>query len=163
MACDIVAGKIIQPGGVIYEDAYWHVDSAKHSKTWRGFLMIKLKRHCVHLADLTPPEAAALGTVIQVTNQALMDVIHPAKIYLCSFGDGNSHIHFWVLPRPPDMKPGMHAVILNMDIRRNLTRIFHIKRWLVPDDETACIAGQVRCHITKTMNGLNSQMREIIG
>jgi len=79
MACDIVSRKLIQPGGTIFENAYWHVDTAKHANIWPGFLMIKLKRHSVHLSDLTQPEAASLGIVIQVTNQALMEILHPAK------------------------------------------------------------------------------------
>ena len=149
MACDIVSGKFIQPGGTIFENAYWHVDAAKHANVWPGFLMIKLKRHCVNLAELTPPEAASLGIVIQITNQALMEVLHPAKIYLCSFGDGNSHIHLWVLPRPPEMKPGMHPVIFNLDMRRNLTKYLHFKKWLVPEAELVRIAEQVRMNIEK--------------
>jgi diadenosine tetraphosphate (Ap4A) HIT family hydrolase len=143
-ACNIVSGKVIHPGGTIYEDEYWHVDSAGHANIWRGFLMIKLKRHCVHLADLNNQEAAALGGTIQATNQALMAVLHPAKIFLCSFGEGNAHIHFWVLPRPPEMRPGMHPVFFNLDWRLTLTRLFHLKTWLVPDVETARIAGAVR-------------------
>ncbi len=148
-ACDIVAGKFAHPGGTIYEDAYWHVDSASHAQVWPGFLMIKLKRHCQHLADLTPPEAAALGPVIRVTNQALMEVLHPAKIYLCSFGDGTAHIHFWVLPRQPNLPAGMHPTLFNLDLRVTLTKLFHLKKWLVADEETARLASQVRAQMTR--------------
>ncbi len=147
MACDIVAGKLVQPGGTIFENPYWHVDTANNANVWPGFLMIKLKRHRVHLAELTASEAASLGTVIQVTNQALMQVLHPAKIYLCSFGDGSSHIHLWVLPRPPEMKPGMHAVIFNLDLRIGLTKYLHLKKWLVSEAKLARIAEQVRAVI----------------
>lgn len=31
MACDIVAGKVVHPGGNIYENDYWHVDSARNA------------------------------------------------------------------------------------------------------------------------------------
>ncbi len=147
MACDIVSGKFVQPGGTIFENACWHVDTAKHAQVWPGFFMIKLKRHCLHLSELTPPEAASLGAVIQTTNQALMEVLQPAKIYVCSFGDGNSHIHLWVLPRPPEMKPGMHAVIFNLDMRIALTKYLHLKKWLVPEAQLAQIAEQVRARI----------------
>ena len=148
--CDLVEGKVVHPGGTIYEDSCWHVDLAGHANVWRGFLMIKLKRHCVHLADLTPQEAAALGPVIQRTNQAVMDVLHPAKIYLCSFGEGTAHIHFWVLPRYPNMRPGMHPTMFNLDLRVTLTKYFGVKRWLIPHDELVQIAGQLRQHIMKT-------------
>ncbi len=149
-ACDIVSGRIVQPGGTIFEDACWHVDTAQHARVWPGFLMIKLKRHCVHLAGLTPAEAASLGAVIQVTNAALMQVLHPARIYVCSFGDGTSHVHVWVLPRPPEMKAGMHAVFFNLDLRLFLTRYLHLKKWLVPDAGLARLAGQIRLAIQQT-------------
>ncbi len=149
IACDLVSGKTVQPGGTIFENDCWHVDTARNAQVWPGFLMIKLKRHCVHLAELTPPEAASLGLVIQVTTRALMDVLQPAKIYVCSFGDGNAHIHLWVLPRPAGMKAGMHAVMLNLDLRIYLTKYLHLKKWLVPEAVLAQIAEQVRLCIRK--------------
>ena len=147
MSCDILAGRRTVPGGVIYEDEYWHVDSIASPVFWRGFLIVKLKRHCEHLADLTPEEAAALGPVVQMTCRALSDVLKPAKVYVCSFGDGIKHIHLWVLPRPPEMRPGMHWVFWNLDVRATLTRRFGLKRWLVSDEEVAHIADQVRQRI----------------
>jgi diadenosine tetraphosphate (Ap4A) HIT family hydrolase len=149
MACELVSGRSVQPGGTIFEDAHWHVDTAKSANVWPGFLMIKLKRHCVHLAELTAPEAASLGSVIRVTNRALMEVLQPAKIYVCSFGDGNAHIHLWILPRPAGMKAGMHPVIFNLDMRIFLTRVLHLKKWLVPEARLAQIAEAVRAGIGK--------------
>jgi diadenosine tetraphosphate (Ap4A) HIT family hydrolase len=151
LSCDIVAGKRIEPGGVIYEDACWHVGSAVEPVVWRGFLIVKLKRHCEHLAELAPEEAAALGPVVRATCRALSDVLHPAKVYVCSFGDGIRHIHFWVLPRPPDMRPGMHAVMAHLDLRMALTRRLGLKRWLVSDTEVAAIATQVRARMDQLL------------
>ena len=154
MACELVAGKSVQPGGTIFENTHWHVDMAKSANVWPGFLMIKLKRHCVHLAELTGPEAASLGGIIQVTNRALMEVLQPAKIYVCSFGDGNAHIHFWVLPRPAEMKAGMHPVLFSLDLRIFFTRYLHLKKWLVPETRLVQIAEAVRASIEK-MGGLS--------
>ena len=144
MSCDILAGKRAPPGGVIYEDEYWHVDSVVSPVLWRGFLIVKLKRHCEHLAELTPEEAAALGPILQRTCRALMEVLKPAKVYVCSFGDGVKHIHFWVLPRPPEMPPGMHWVFFHLDARALLTRYLGIKRWVCTDREVSDIVAQVR-------------------
>ena len=144
MSCDILAGKRTVPGGVIYENEYWRVDSVVSPVLWRGFLIIKLKRHCEHLAELTPEEAATLGLVVQTTCLALTEVLKPGKVYVCSFGDGIKHIHFWVLPRPPEMRPGMHWVFLNLDVRAVLTRRFGIKKWICSGEEVADIAAQVR-------------------
>jgi diadenosine tetraphosphate (Ap4A) HIT family hydrolase len=122
LSCDIVTGKQVEPGGVIYENTYWHVGSAVGPAVWRGFLVIKLKRHCEHLAELTPAEAAVLGPVIRTTCLALTEVLRTAKVYVCSFGEGVKHVHFWALPRPSEMRPGMHAVLFNLDMRLSLTR-----------------------------------------
>ncbi len=153
LACELVSGKTVQPGGTIYENAHWHVDTAKSADVWPGFLMIKLKRHCVHLAELTAAEAASLGGVIQVTNRALMEVLQPAKIYVCSFGEGNAHIHLWVLPRPVGMKAGMHPVMFNLDMHIFFTRYLHLKKWLVPEARLVQIAEAVRGSIEKMSGG----------
>ena len=144
VSCDLVAGKRASLGGVIYEDDYWHVDSDVGPVYWEGFLIVKLKRHCEHLAELTPEEAAALGPVIQMTCAALSAVLKPAKVYVCSFGDGVKHIHFWVLPRPPRMRPGMHWVMFHLDLRALLTRRFGVKRWMCSEQEVAELVSQVK-------------------
>jgi diadenosine tetraphosphate (Ap4A) HIT family hydrolase len=150
VSCEIVAGKRVEPGGVIYENEYWHVGTMGGLPVvWRGFLCIKLKRHCEQLADLTPEEALALGPVIQSTCLALEEVLKPAKVYVCSFGEGVRHIHWWVLPRPPDMRPGMHPVIFNLDLRNTLTRYLGIKKWIVSETEVAEIAQRVRERLSR--------------
>lgn len=144
LSCDLLAGRRTEPGGTIYEDEHWHVASMVAPVYWRGFLSLKLKRHCEHIADLTPAEAASLGPVLQATCQALTRVLKPAKVYVCSFGEGVKHIHFWVLPRPPEMRPGMHPVFLQLDVRAFLTRRLGVKRWLIGDEEVAELANQLR-------------------
>ena len=146
MSCDILAGRRTEPGGVIYEDEYWHVGSMVRPVFWPGFLIVKLKRHCEHLAELTPEEAATLGPVLQMTCSAVAGVLKPAKVYVCSFGDGVKHIHFWILPRPRGMRPGMHWAMLNLDIRAALTRL-GVKRWLANDVEMVSLAGRIRGQI----------------
>jgi diadenosine tetraphosphate (Ap4A) HIT family hydrolase len=151
LSCDILAGERSVPGGAIYEDEYWVVMSIVRPVFWRGFLVIVLKRHCEHLAELTPEEAAALGPIVQATCQALSRVIEPAKVYLCSFGDGVKHIHLWVLPRPPEMRPGMHPVFRHLDVRAFLTQRLGVKRWVHSDEQVAELAAQVREHMRQIL------------
>ena len=151
LSCDIVAGKRVEPGGVIYETTWWHVGSAVGPAVWRGFLVIKLKRHCEHLAELTPAEAADLGPLIRSTCLALTEVLAPAKVYVCSYGDGVRHVHFWALPRPSEMRPGMHSVMFNLDLRLTLTRLFGIKKWLVGDEEMGATAARLRACFARLM------------
>ena len=148
VSCDIVAGNRIEPGGVIYENDYWHIGTAIGLPVvWRGFLIIKLKRHCEHLAELSSEESLALGPVIQSTCSALTKVLKPAKVYVCSYGDGIKHVHFWVLPRLSTTHPGMHSVIFNLDMRTTLTRLLGVKKWIVSDSDVSAIAKQVREHL----------------
>lgn len=147
LSCEIVSGKHIEPGGVLYEDEHWHVGNATGPVVWPGFLIVKLKRHCEHVAELTPQEAATLGPVPRDTCASVTRVCQPAKVYVCSFGDGVKHIHFWVLPRLPKMRPGMHWVFLNLDLRLTLTRRLGIKRWVCQDDEVTAIAERLRRHL----------------
>lgn len=151
LSCDIVTGKQVEPGGVIFENAYWHVGSAVGPAVWRGFLVIKLKRHCEHLAELTPEEAADLGSVMRATCLALTEVLKPAKVFVCSFGEGVKHVHFWALPRPPEMRPGMHSVFFNLDKRLTLTRLLGIRKWVISDEEVGYTAGKLRECFTRLM------------
>jgi len=148
VSCDIVAGKRFEPGGAIYENDYWHIGTAIGLPVvWPGFLIIKLKRHCEYLAELSSQEALTLGPLIQTTCSALTEILKPAKVYVCSYGDGVKHVHFWVLPRPSSIHPGMHSVIFNLDMRTTLTRLLGIKKWIVSDSDVNMITKQVRDHL----------------
>ena len=70
---------------------------------------------------------------------------------VCSFGDGVKHIHFWILPRPPEMRPGMHWVMFQLDLRYALTRRLGLKRWLLSDEQVADIVGQTRERIRQLL------------
>jgi diadenosine tetraphosphate (Ap4A) HIT family hydrolase len=146
MSCNILSGRTPSPGGVIYENEAWHVDSIQPPVVWKGFLIVKLKRHCEHIAELTPQESLSLGPTLQQTCRALSDVLNPAKIYVCSFGDGVKHIHFWVLPRPPEMRPGMHTVMRHLDMRTALTRFLGLKKWIVPEAEIEQLVVKLKNH-----------------
>jgi diadenosine tetraphosphate (Ap4A) HIT family hydrolase len=147
LSCDIVSGREVEPGGPIFENETWHVGHARGPVVWPGFLIVKLNRHCEHLALLAPEEAAALGPLIQRTCRAVMVVLNPAKVYVCSFGDGIKHIHFWVLPRPQGMRPGMHTMMRNLDLRIALTRFLGIKRWLCSDQEVSDLVEKLRAQL----------------
>jgi diadenosine tetraphosphate (Ap4A) HIT family hydrolase len=144
LSCDILAGRRAVPGGLIYQDEHWFVSSVVEPVVWPGFLVIVLKRHCEHVAELTAAEAGALGPLIQTTCRALTAVLRPAKVYVCSFGDGVKHIHFWALPRPAHMRPGMHPVMFNLDLRMTLTKRLGVRRWTLGEREITDMADALR-------------------
>ena len=74
------------PGGVIYEDAYWQVDHGLEPIALAGWLIIKPKRHCEHIAELAPEETASFGLLLRNTARALTEVLYPAKVRVHSMG-----------------------------------------------------------------------------
>lgn len=147
VSCEILSGKRQEPGGVIYENAFWHVGSVLPPVVWPGFLIVKLKRHCEHIAELTTEEAGALGPVLRVASAALMEVLQPAKVYTGSFGEGTKHIHFWLLPRPQGMAAGLHPTLLRLDIRMLAARLPLFRRVVMTDAQVSELADRLRAQM----------------
>ncbi|MBD2451277.1 HIT family protein [Nostoc sp. FACHB-152] len=142
LPCDVLKGKLNAPGGIIYQDDYWIVEHSLSPVLLRGYLIIKLKRHCEHLADLTPEEAISLGAVMQNTCLALSLVIKPAKIHVCSWGEQVKHIHFHVIPRTANMPVGNLKLLIYLRFKKIFNQI-GLGRW-VSDQEAAEVAAKIR-------------------
>ncbi len=140
MACQVVAGTLIPPGGIIYEGEHWLVSHQISPALLRGFLIVKTRRHCEHIAELTDAEAAEFGPIVRNVTRALSDVVSPAKVYVCSFGEAVTHIHFYVIPRYPDL-PANGLKTLDEVLRQRQHRC--------SDDEAAQIAAQVRARLAR--------------
>lgn len=57
-ACAEVAGEVSAPGKVIFDDGLWFVSHHTGPYTDPGELIIKPRRHCESLAELTTAEAS---------------------------------------------------------------------------------------------------------
>lgn len=146
LACSTIAGKLQAPGGVIYQDNYWVVEHSLSPVLVRGYLIIKLKRHCEHLAELTPEESRACG-IIQSTCLALSKVIKPDKIHVCSWGEEVKHIHFHVIPRTRDMPVGNLKLLIYLPMKKIFNQL-GLNKW-VTDEEAAAVAVKVRQEIAR--------------
>jgi len=120
LACDTLSGEIIPPGGVIYADDYWQVDHALPPIWVPGLLIIKLWRHCEHLAELSSDEASALGPLIQKVSGALQEVTDAKKVHVASYGEGTKHVHFLMTPRTAEMPASHIQLILQLLWHRSL-------------------------------------------
>ncbi len=149
MACDVLTGKRQAPGGVIYEDDYWRVEHSLNPVLLLGFLIIKTKRHCEQLAELTPEEAAALGPIIHNTCLVLSQILQPDKVYVCSFGEAVKHIHFYIIPRTADMPAGNLKVFLYLRWQAFLHQ-FGLKK-AYSSDETVQVVQQIRVGLQQQM------------
>jgi len=120
-ACAEVAGDIHAPGGVIVDDGLWLVSHHTGPFTDPGELIVKTRRHCESLAELTPAEAEALGPVLRAGVRALEQVVVAERIYAVSFNERLRHVHFLLLPRTADMPRG-HVISDLYRRARNLLR-----------------------------------------
>ncbi len=132
-ACEVNTGRINPPGGPIYADDLWVADHGIPPLV-RGYVVLKPRRHVDSLADLNPPEAAALGVVAQRLLAAMRTTLGPERIYICSLGESLRHLHFHLVPRYADMPPAG---------ARLLDAVF-AQRWLVAEDEAAEAAQHIR-------------------
>jgi diadenosine tetraphosphate (Ap4A) HIT family hydrolase len=118
MACDLSTGRQELPGGRIDETTHWVVEHCL-GPLGVGTLIVKPARHVVHVADLTAPESAELGPLLQRTSATLTELTGPEQVYvtLWSHADGvPGHIHFVVQPvhRVQMDRHGRHGPALQM-------------------------------------------------
>jgi diadenosine tetraphosphate (Ap4A) HIT family hydrolase len=126
-ACAEIAGEVSAPGGVVHDDGLWFVSHHTGPQTDPGELIVKTRRHCESLVDLTREEAEALGPVLRSAIRALDRVVVAERIYAVSFNERIRHVHFLLLPRTRDMPRG-HVISDLYRRARNLLRKIGILR-----------------------------------
>jgi diadenosine tetraphosphate (Ap4A) HIT family hydrolase len=95
LACDTVG-----PGGVVMETRGWIVDHCI-GPLGVGTLIVKPRRHVLHVAELTADEAAELGPLLQRTTAAVTELAEPEQVYVTLWSHADAepgHIHFVVQP-----------------------------------------------------------------
>ncbi|HMA34917.1 MAG TPA: HIT family protein [Chloroflexia bacterium] len=141
MACDVLRGVLPPPGGIIYEDPYWQVDHALAPIALAGWLILKPKRHCEHLAALTPPELSGLGPLLGNTARALDEAVHPVKIHIHLMAESVKHLHFYIIPRQANMPANGLALLQEM----------FDGRWATDDAAAAAVVVRVRPLLQRLM------------
>jgi diadenosine tetraphosphate (Ap4A) HIT family hydrolase len=125
-ACAEMAGETSAPGGVVFENAHWFVSHHTGLYTDPGELIVKTRRHCESLAELTREEGETIGPVLRSAVQAMERVVVAERIYIVSFNERLRHVHFLLLPRTRDMPPG-HVL---SDLYRRIRNLFRKLRVL---------------------------------
>jgi diadenosine tetraphosphate (Ap4A) HIT family hydrolase len=88
------------PGGCIHETAHWFIDHCI-GPLGVGSLIVKPKRHVVHVADLEAEEAAELGPHLRQATAVVAELVEPDQVYVTLWshaGGVPGHIHFVVQP-----------------------------------------------------------------
>jgi diadenosine tetraphosphate (Ap4A) HIT family hydrolase len=126
-ACAEIAGEISAPGGVILDNGRWFLSHHTSRFADPGELILKCRRHCEALSELTSDEAESLGPVLRSAMQALDRVVVAERIYAVSFNERIRHVHFLLLPRTAAMPRG-HVISDLYRRGRNLLRKIGVVR-----------------------------------
>jgi ATP adenylyltransferase len=109
------------PGGCIHETEHWFVDHCI-GPLGIGTLIVKPKRHVLHVADLASDEAAELGSLLQRAAAVVSGLERLEQVYVTLWSHLNAvpvHIHFVVQPvtrRRMDEHGGKHGVRLQVEM-----------------------------------------------
>jgi len=100
VACDLAEGRLPLPGGRLGEDQHWVVEHTI-GPLGVGTLIVKPKRHVIHVADLTEDEAAELGPLLRRVARVVTTLREPEQVYVTLWshaGGVPGHIHWVVQP-----------------------------------------------------------------
>jgi ATP adenylyltransferase len=100
IACDLAEGRMTLPGGRIHETAHWLVEHCV-GPLGVGTLIVKPRRHVVHVARLDPDEAGELGPVLGGACAAVEALVHPDQVYVTLWSHAGAtpqHVHWVVQP-----------------------------------------------------------------
>jgi diadenosine tetraphosphate (Ap4A) HIT family hydrolase len=118
--CDSVR-RGTAPGGCIHEAEHWFVDHCI-GPLGVGTLIVKPKRHVVHVAELTARESAELGPLLQQAAEVVTRLEQPEQVYVTLWSHLDAvpgHIHFVVQPvtrARMDEHGGKHGARLQVDM-----------------------------------------------
>lgn len=96
MSCDIVSGKLVPPGGMIYQDQYVTL-AGDVEVPIEGFIILAPKRHITSIVELTEIERYKLMEVLNLSIKALKElgICDDVEIYQ----EEKHHLHIWILPK----------------------------------------------------------------
>jgi diadenosine tetraphosphate (Ap4A) HIT family hydrolase len=94
----------------VYVGPRWRVAHA-FGTSLPGWLVVVPRRHVIALDELTAPEAADLGPLLRALTAAMRAVLACTKTDVALFAEaeGFEHVHFHVVPRGPDLDPGLRG------------------------------------------------------
>jgi diadenosine tetraphosphate (Ap4A) HIT family hydrolase len=100
----------LPPREAVAGDDHWRVAHALGCAL-EGWLVLVPRRHVTSVGELTDAEAQSLGSWQVRLSRALHRVVGCQKTYIAQFAEaeGFSHVHFHVVPRPPDLPPELRG------------------------------------------------------
>ena len=101
LACQVIAGAVPVPGGVIAETEHWHADHCIGA-FGIGAVVVKTKRHVEELWALEPAAADELGAFLREISNAIVGALGAERVYMTMWVDKPPHhVHIVLYPRYP--------------------------------------------------------------
>lgn len=100
LACDLATGARPLPGGLVYETEHWMVEHCV-GPLGVGTLVVKTRRHCLHVADLDERESSQLGPLLARVAGVVQALTEADQVYTCLWSHAGwepGHIHFVIQP-----------------------------------------------------------------
>ena len=119
-ACESIREKTA-PGGSIFETKHWFVDHCI-GPLGVGTLIVKPKRHVVHVADLSSAESSEMGLVLRQAAEVVTRLESPEQVYVTLWSHMHAvpgHIHYVVQPVTSsriDEHDGKHGCRLQVEM-----------------------------------------------
>jgi diadenosine tetraphosphate (Ap4A) HIT family hydrolase len=101
----LASGELPLPGGRIHETEHWLVEHCV-GPLGVGTLIVKPKRHVVHVADLDDVEAVELGPLLRDVARVTTSLTQPEQVYVTLWSHAGGlagHIHYVVQPITRDL------------------------------------------------------------
>jgi diadenosine tetraphosphate (Ap4A) HIT family hydrolase len=101
--CRMVQGEVQFPENIIYEDNWALVFLDAYPRAC-GYTLVAPKEHCEQVtADFTMEEYVELQRLVYRVSEAVREEVGAERMYIYTFGsnEGNSHVHWHVVPLPP--------------------------------------------------------------
>ena len=128
IACELIDGRLELPGGTIHDSTLWVVEHCL-GPLGVGTLIVKPRRHVVHVSELNEEEAAELGPLLQRATSIVRSLTGPDQIYVCLWshaggpsGDMPGHIHFVLQPVTREQRlrhgggPSLQVAMFNANV-----------------------------------------------
>lgn len=101
-----ICEKHIKGIDIVFQDSLVSVSHmVRHpdkSDNYLGYYMVESIRHFRGMYDATEEEMAAIGKMLKVLSNALMNVLDAAHVYAFIIGEGLNHFHVHVVARYKD-------------------------------------------------------------
>jgi diadenosine tetraphosphate (Ap4A) HIT family hydrolase len=99
VACDIAAGALLPPGGLLLRAGGFVLHAVADRTPLRGWLVLTAERHAHALDHLAPEALAALGPLAARVVAAQRAALGAEHVYAFSIGDAVRHFHLHLVPR----------------------------------------------------------------